>query len=264
MNDEGAVIGYILVRAGAKPKSSTAHKDRLAILRQRRAMEARCTVLNLKVAKLVFDVTSYAGGNFTRRPHFQRALEFARDTSGVLMVYDLIDLLRRIKPVELSATFNHLRTLDVDIIDALSSLRCRELTTATLLPLLQGAVMESQLIGAAIKRGRTNSSPAPVPAATRAAAKFRSMRANQDAELLAPRIRAFEQRLPDGQALTPAALARILNEAKVPAPRGGEWHRNSATRLLQRHQQASVRRPKADAPQESSESRNRAENDTEE
>ena len=153
------------------------------------------------------------------------------------MVADLSELLRRTPLPKIAHCLEVLDALDVAVWDAASGRRWQDRVPAERATLVLEAARANADRSNAIRRGirASGEKSAEIPLMTRLrGAKANRSKALSEAKRLSDFVEAEKVKLTPGDTLSPAALARALDNAGIPSSRGGAWTFNTAKRLIER------------------------------
>ena len=219
------VVAYYRVSTAAQGRSG------LGLEAQRQAVDAFCRARNCEV---LGDYTEIESGARNSRPQLVRALHHAKVTDATVVIAKL-DRLSRNAAFLLQLQDSGARFQAADMpeachltvgILALVAQQEREAISARTKAALSAAKSRGTRLGnpngaAALRRaGRGN----------RAGVRAVQQKADQHALDLAPIV---DQLRAEGRTSLPS-LAKALNDARMCAPRGGQWHPSSVKNLLAR------------------------------
>lgn len=170
---------------------------------------------------------------------FLIAVDTALANEADLVVGDLQELLMRTPAKLIDHSIEKLDQLDVGLWDARSGDRWASITPERRAMVGDLARFASTTRSRSIARSQKMAKvkrPASAANAERASRTNKQL-ADKRAENLREFVSTLVENVPMGATLTPTLLAQRLNEAGIPAARGGEWSLNAAKNLLKRLEQ---------------------------
>jgi len=176
--------------------------------------------------------------SFVDHAGFAKAVDAAAAMGGILVLASIANLMAATRLDRMRPAFDALNaTTAVPVLDAATRQIWGERSLAERSGDLDAAILnskvKSQRIKAGIARSVTDRAP---PRATNRSAAVSSVKRKADARAraLSDFVECLGAQLPAGQALSPATLARALNDAGIPSPGGTTWSYNGAKNLIAR------------------------------
>ncbi len=176
--------------------------------------------------------------SFVDHAGFAAAVDAATAMGGILVLASIANLLAATRIDRIGPAFDALNAITtVPVLDAATRKIWGERSLAERSGDLDAAILNSKVKSQRIKAGiaRSATDRAPPPATNRSAAVSSVKRkANARARALTDFVGRLSAQLPAGQALSPATLARALNDAGIPSPGRTTWSYNGAKNLIAR------------------------------
>ena len=233
MNMPRTYVGYVYERVRTAPTSGSALRRIHGVDRQLRIIAAAADERSLHRLRMYTDAATTAGARFFERPLFLEALDMARSKGAILVVEDVATMLRHLDHQSAVQGVIAIANLDVPVLEIATQTILNVADQKRLISRVRLAGTTRRLKGERIKAGIKEPRPSELPsAASSKASDNRRRHAKRNAKRLAPIVRDIEAQLPGGKLLNANALATLLNERGINAPRGGAWTHGSAARLL--------------------------------
>lgn len=236
MNEGRPLVAYSFAHVKRNLVTRDEVNANAALVSQRSAQLAFEKASGGRILQTIVDWRTYRG-SFVSREKFRRALEVARSCGADLLLADIKELLARTPSDQIGKCADALNTVDVEVWDASLRRTWQSMTGPERQDVVITAAQTNKARSKAVKTGiRLSRTEKTTP--LNANYKHGNRANRRSADERANRLRAFVQseiaNLPEGEALSPSALAAALNAAGVPSPRGGSWSHNTAKDLIAR------------------------------
>jgi len=176
--------------------------------------------------------------SFVDHAGFAKAVDAAAAMGGILVLASIANLMAATRLDRMRPAFDALNAITtVPVLDAATRKIWDERSLAERSGDLRATMLDAMIRSQRIKAGiaRSAADRAPPPATNRSAAVSSVKRkADARARALNDFVENLRASLPAGQALSPAMLARALNDAGISSPGGTTWSYNGAKNLIAR------------------------------
>jgi len=234
MNSLPPIPFFVFAYVSRKPKSLEEGINLPIVRRQLLRIKACADASAWILGRRFMMTTTYRSRAFIDYPIFDEAVGFAYENGTALLVADLTELLGSVPIEKFSNCIKCLDGLEIDLWDAATGRRWRDLGPVTR-NAIHGMAIDRYRRGKRISLGRDqgkrpDGNIARNQAAGARANKIRSVRT---AEQIRPIVDEMKAELPTSEELSPSALMHRLNELGIKGPRSDRWSLNAAKRYLQ-------------------------------
>lgn len=237
MNETRPLFAYAFAYVGRRLQSMDELNANAALRRQRYVQLKFEKASGRPIQEHVPDWSTYRSPPFVLREKFRRTVDLARGVGADLLLANIRELMARTKRDRISECADALDALDVEVWDASAGRTWQSMTDDERRSLVIHAAQESKSRSETVKAGIRLSGTkkaAPPNANYRRGNQANRHKANERASRLRNFVLTEIAKLPEGEELSPSALAEALNSAGIPSARGGSWSHNTAKDLIAR------------------------------
>lgn len=237
MTDQKPLVAFMFAYVSKRPSSERNIRTNASVSLQLGIIDKFVAKSGREVKRWIVGTSVYRRSPFTKSQKFLEAIEAATRLDCDLVLADVTELLGRTAMDQIDESAKALDTLEVNIWDATLNRQWHELPEITRQRIMVSSMRARATRSGSIKAGiKINGSQRGAPPASNGikGSRVNKLKADKAALQLKEFVRREEAKLDPGETLSPAALARSLNQAGISASRGGEWSFNSAKNLIRR------------------------------
>lgn len=237
MTPQRPLVAYVFAYLPKRPSSVEEIRDNPSITLQCQYIQQFATASAQKIKRLLVGTSVYRRKPFTKSDKFLEAMKVAASHDCDLALADIAELLSRTAEDQIVTCVRALDAAKVKIWDASSRTEWQSLPVVRrqeiILHSMRARAFRSQSVKAGIRNMKNERSARSTSNGLRGN-RINKLKADRAALQLRDFVRSEQEKLGTGGRLSPAALARSMNEAGIPSARGGAWSFNSAKNLLER------------------------------